>query len=54
MTLDLSAATLCEIIDPDDEQLIRCFVKFFLHHDVYLDYMKSSITHDIRKTSKKI
>jgi len=51
MTPDLSAACLGEIIDPDDEALIRCFVKFFLHHGVLLDFLKASITQDIRKTA---
>mmetsp|Transcript_747 Transcript_747/g.1062 ORF Transcript_747/g.1062 Transcript_747/m.1062 type:complete len:541 (+) Transcript_747:2-1624(+) len=51
MTLDLSAAALGEIIDPDEECAIRNFVKFFLHHGVLLDFLKASITQDIRKTA---
>jgi len=51
MTPDLSAAALGDIIDPDEENDIRAFVKFFLHHGCLLEYLKSSLTHDIRKTT---
>lgn len=51
VTVEESAACLSEVIDPDDEPLIRNFVKFFLHHGLLLDFLRASLTHDIRKAT---
>jgi len=48
--LDLSAAGLSEVMNLDDDQIIRTFAKFFSHHGVLVEFLKESITHEINKT----
>jgi hypothetical protein len=51
--LDLSAAGLSEVMNLDNDQVIRTFAKFFSHHGVLVDFLKESITHEIHKTCKQ-